>query len=616
MATGLSRGAVRVADDVALGWRSRILPQTLRGRLAGTLALVSVLVALGTGLILTVAVRGIYVDRLEDELRTEATMLARAIGPDAIEAADPRDLDARVDAIADGLDVRLTVIGGDGAVLGDSAAAPADLENHNDRAEVVDARQNGSGSAIRRSESTGISYLYVATLVDAVDGPVVRASLPEAEIDSAVGRLRRLIALGTLVGGLVAAGAGYVVSRRITGPLERMRQQVVAVATGDPGGNIEPDETRELGDLARSFNAMTDRLEGSMIESERARLRWATAFASLEDGLLLVDDEERVTAINPAAARLLGIEIDRAVRQSFVVVARDHELTGVLRDAQRRRDGARAEVVLARTQRAIETTARPVAGYRERFTIVSLRDVTDLRRLESVRKEFVANVSHELRTPLASIRALVETLEAGAIDDPEVSGEFLGRIIGETDRLTALVDDLLDLARLESARGQIYPEPVDPRDLLTRAAERLRPQIERARLDLRVDVPPGLPAAFADRARVEQVILNLVHNAIKFTPPGGTIAVAGREAGGMLEVTVTDTGAGIPEAELARVFERFYKTDRARRSEGTGLGLAIAKRIVQAHGGTIGVESAVGAGSRFTFTLPLDGTPEMRGPVA
>ncbi|MGH2549959.1 MAG: sensor histidine kinase, partial [Thermomicrobiales bacterium] len=280
----------------------------------------------------------------------------------------------------------------------------------------------------------------------------------------------------------------------------------------------------------------------------------------------------------------------------------------LLRDSMQRQETRRAVIDLGRGGLVIEATARPVAGYKERYTIVILRDVTELRRLESVRREFVANVSHELRTPLASIRAVVETLEGGAIDDEEVAADFLHRIVGEVDRLAALVDDLLDLARLESGRVHLSLDVLDPLDLLSRAAERLRPQTERARVRLSVDVPAELPPVLADRARIEQVLLNLVHNAIKFTPAGGTITVRGHIDGDVLVTDVIDTGAGIPESDLQRLFERFYKADKARRSEGTGLGLAITKHIVQTHNGTISVQSKLGEGSTFTFTLPLAST--------
>jgi two-component system phosphate regulon sensor histidine kinase PhoR len=234
-----------------------------------------------------------------------------------------------------------------------------------------------------------------------------------------------------------------------------------------------------------------------------------------------------------------------------------------------------------------------------------LRDITELRRLERVRREFVANVSHELRTPLTSIKALVETLAAGARDDPEVADDFLGRIDDEVDRLTGLVEELLDLARLEAGRVVLQIEAADPVAVMTRAAERLRPHAERAGLSLRVDAPLGLPAVAVDHARIEQVLINLIHNAIKFTPAGGDIVVRAHENQGALVIAVRDSGVGIAPDELPRLFERFYKTDKARGSTGTGLGLAIAKHIVQAHGGTIWAQSEPGTGTTVSFTVPI-----------
>jgi two-component system phosphate regulon sensor histidine kinase PhoR len=231
--------------------------------------------------------------------------------------------------------------------------------------------------------------------------------------------------------------------------------------------------------------------------------------------------------------------------------------------------------------------------------------VTELRRLERVRREFVANVSHELRTPLTSIRAMVETLEAGAADDSEVAGKFFGHIIGEVDHLAALVDELLDLARLESDRAPLRLAAFDPAGVLVRAVDRMRPQAERAGLTVRSDVPPALPSVRGDCDRIEQVLLNLLHNAVKFTETGGEIVVAAEVADEMLRVSVRDTGVGIAAEKLPRIFERFYKTDAARRSPGSGLGLAIAKHVVQAHGGTIWAESAPGRGATLFFTLPL-----------
>jgi two-component system phosphate regulon sensor histidine kinase PhoR len=270
-----------------------------------------------------------------------------------------------------------------------------------------------------------------------------------------------------------------------------------------------------------------------------------------------------------------------------------------------------ATVEHGRDHRILEASAQPFSGGGERLGLVVLRDVTDLRRLERMRREFVANVSHELRTPLASIRAVVETLEAGAVNDPAVAGDFLRRIIGEVDHLVGLVDELLDLARLETGRAVLEAESCEPVALLTRAVERLRPQVERTGLTLHVEVPSDLPPVRVDRGRIEQVLINLVHNAVKFTPEGGDIVVRAELADQMVQVSVRDTGVGIAAEELPRIFERFYKSDAARRSPGSGLGLAIAKHIVQAHGGTIWAESTPGAGATVSFTVPLAAPPDI-----
>ncbi len=259
--------------------------------------------------------------------------------------------------------------------------------------------------------------------------------------------------------------------------------------------------------------------------------------------------------------------------------------------------------------RILQAAARRLDAANEPIGVVVLRDVTELRRLEGMRREFVANVSHELRTPLTSIRALVETLEAGALHDPSVSADFLARIVSEVDRLAQIVDELLDLARLESGRTQLSLERMEPDDVISNAVRRLAPLVERAGLTLDVVVTPGTPAFIADRARVDQVLLNLVHNAVKFTPTGGKITIHAFQVDDRSRSRFGILGSESVLQDLPRLFERFYKADRARRSEGTGLGLAIAKHIVHAHGGTIWAQQNDGGGTVFVFRLPVEGPP-------
>lgn len=396
----------------------------------------------------------------------------------------------------------------------------------------------------------------------------------------------------------------WFISGRIARPLEELRHQAHAVAGGDLTARVVPVETHELAEVGHAFNTMTEELQTSLDALDQTRVRLEAVLSGLTDGVVLTDEEGLVLRLNSAAEQLLETVETTAIGRPFVQVCRDYELQDLLRRALEGVSRPHATIEHGLNRRTLLTTAQVVEGTRERLGLVVLRDISELRRLETVRREFVANVSHELRTPLTSIRALVETLESGAVDDEAVAKDFLGRIVGEVDRLTALVEDLLDLARLEAGRSQMRLERIDPGEMVLAGADRLRPQLERAGLTMSVATGDHLVPIEVDRVRIEQVLINLVHNAIKFTPPGGEVRLNVIQRNGLTEITVEDTGVGIAREEQGRLFERFYKSDKARRSEGTGLGLAIAKHIVQSHGGDISVESEVGSGAIFRFTLP------------
>jgi two-component system, OmpR family, phosphate regulon sensor histidine kinase PhoR len=595
--SGRDRGRVRVL--------AALIPRTVRTRLALTQVglVVSVLAVLGV--YFAVAGRQFYVDRLAEQLAAQAQMAAAVVAPpletgDGVEVIDPliKRLGARIDA-------RVTIVAADGTVLGDSRADPGTMDNHGSRPEVIAARRTGIGEAQRHSATLDTDFLYVAVPITDVPGAVARVALPLHDVDAAVGRIWRDVALATVTAAALAIVVSVIVARRITDPLEDLRRQAGILATGQLDAVVRPAGARELGDVARAFNAMAADLRRLVTAQERSRSRLEATLANLNDGVVITDEAGTVVRLNAAATRMLGTTSGEAVDQSFIVASRDHDLARLLSAALAMDEARTATIEYGRDRRILEASAQPFSGGGERLGLVVLRDVTELRRLERMRREFVANVSHELRTPLASIRVVVETLEAGAADDPAVAGDFLRRIIGEVDHLVGLVDELLDLARLESGRAVLESEVSDPATLLTRAVERLRPQVERAGLVLRVEVPPDLPLVRVDRGRIEQVLINLLHNAVKFTPEGGEIVATAASVDGMVRVSVRDTGVGIAAEELPRVFERFYKSDMARRSPGSGLGLAIAKHIVQAHGGTIWAESVPGAGATFSFTMPL-----------
>jgi len=338
-------------------------------------------------------------------------------------------------------------------------------------------------------------------------------------------------------------------------------------------------------------------VERSQAEAERDRL--ATLIAELGDAILIIGGDDRVRLANPAAERLLAV--GALVGRRMVEVVRDHE---VFEAVSRARAGAEAVGQIEREdpRRLVRVVARPLDGGE---LLLSLQDLTALRRLETVRRDFVANVSHELRTPIASLAAMADTLEAGAIDDPVAARDFVTRMQSELAGLTQLVEELLSLARIESGAERLQLLALDPVRILTDAVRRMGPLAGRAQITLSVTPGDDLPAVLADGEKVAQVLANLVHNAVKFSAPGDTIRLSAIQQDSTVAFSVSDVGSGLESGALARVFERFYKSDRSRATGGTGLGLAIAKHIVQAHGGEIAAASdGAGRGSTFTFTLP------------
>ncbi len=586
-------------------WYERLVPGSLRVRLIVPFVVIVGLVLLLLALFLGARARDVYVDRLERELVTQArTIIGVAEISDA--SGSPVDLADIVVRLPETGEHRVTLIAEDGTVLADTSADDADLlENHNSREEVRAARAGGTGSAERRSATTGVSYLYEATLLDDGTGRVLRIAVPLTEVDAVVDRLQRYLLITALVALALVTAIAVFIAVRLIEPLEELRALARRVERGDLTGEASPSAISEIDAVGHAFNLMTHGLRTSLDDLDRARTRLEAVLAGLEDGVVLTDIHSEVLRMNRAAELMLATTEVRALERPFIQVARDHELDEQLQRALRG-ERARPRVVEHGLQRRqLQVSGTTVSGKSEQLGLVVLRDVTDLRRLEGVRREFVANVSHELRTPLTSIRALVETLESGAVDDPAMEREFLGRIVQEVDRLTTLVEDLMDLARLESGRGVGEREQVETGELMRIAGERLREQVDRAGVELDYDLPDGLPEVRVERRRIEQVVINLVHNAIKFTPPGGRITISARAEDEWVAVEVRDTGAGISADEIDRLFERFYKSDKARRSDGTGLGLAIAKHIVQAHGGEISVRSTPGEGAAFTFTLPV-----------
>jgi two-component system phosphate regulon sensor histidine kinase PhoR len=363
-----------------------------------------------------------------------------------------------------------------------------------------------------------------------------------------------------------------------------------------------PLDVPQIEDLSNAVHGLAEYMAARIHEAESGQQKLAAILERMSDGVIIADNNGIVTLINPAANRFFNSS--STVGKSVAEVIRHHQLVEAWQRSRESGTPQEESIEIPLTGHFLRLVIQPDLNSGD--TLLLVQDLTRLRRLEKVRQDFISNVSHELRTPLASLKALSETLRDGALNDPEAAPRFLERIETEVDALTQMAQELLDLSRIESGQVNLNLERLSPGKLLKSVAERMNMQVERAGLNLSVDASPDLPEILGDRIRLEQVLVNLVHNAVKFTRPGGSISLQAAPDGEMMRISVQDTGAGIPSDELERVFERFYKADRARSGGGTGLGLSIAKHIVEAHGGQIGVESIEGQGSTFFFTIPID----------
>ena len=581
---------------------------SIRWRVAVAFIVLIIVCVGGLSAYLVHFVRGDYLDNLESQLTSQAELVGATTETYFI-IGQAEELAALAKRLGQQIGARVTIINGDGVVLGDTDENPAAMENHGNRLEVIEAVSSGVGRSIRYSTTLGCDMMYVAVPVT-VNGDVVsicRIALPLTEIDESLGHINRIVIAGAAIAGIIAIAVAIFISRATTGPVKELTQMAKRMAQGELDQKVRVSSRDEVAELAGAFNQMAAKVKEmvGLLTAERDKM--FAILSSVADGILLFDSEGRVTMINQAASKILQLGDDKMLGHTFIEVVHDHELDDVL---QRSLKTGEQQTGLVETQlgkQFLGVIATPLRG--QSGSVVLLQNLTELQRLQTVRRDFVANISHELRTPVASLKALAETLQAGALDDPTAGREFLAKINVETDRLAQMVNELSELSRIESGKVHLNVQSIDMDEVAMRVVERLKAQADRGRLSLVMDIPANLPRAMADKERVEQVLMNLLHNAIKFTPSQGTINVSARAEGDIVLVAVSDTGVGISADDLPRIFERFFKTDKARVGGGTGLGLAISKHLVEAHGGKIWAESIEEKGSTFTFTLPIATQP-------
>jgi two-component system phosphate regulon sensor histidine kinase PhoR len=506
--------------------------------------------------------------------------------------------------------VRVTVIRRDGQVLADSEADPRSMENHADRPEVQEALAKGEGRSVRRSVTLQRDLMYYAVRQDVVEGPpiVLRFAVPLATANQALGLFRRSLWLASFVILLVAGMAAVLVSRAFSDRVERLREFSRRVAEGDfrplPGG----DSGDALEALRASLNQTAARMDRTIRTLTEERNLSSAILGSMVEGVAVVNGAERLVFANQGFADILELDVPPRSGSALVEVVRQTEMIEAVRQVLAGEPRVEAEIVTGTLrQHFFAATVAAVRAGETSGAVVVLHDITELRKLERVRRDFVANVSHEFKTPLTAIQGFSETLLAGAIDDPQNRERFLGIILEHSRRLARLTDDLLKLSQMDADRLELEIRRVSVAELIESCLETA--QHRAAEKDIRVHVSQSKepPDIAGDRRRLAEVLQNLLDNATQYTLPGGRITVSAEARDVDVVFTVSDTGIGIPKADQSRIFERFYRVDAARSREagGTGLGLAIAKHLVEVHGGRIWVDSEIGQGSQFNFSVPI-----------
>lgn len=534
--------------------------------------------------------------RLSDDATTFLAREARLVGD--LWTRDPSAPDSLADRTGHALGRRVTLVGPDGTVIGDSefdGDSLRALQNHATRPEVSQALQGRTGTARRSSPSTGDEELYVAVPVPGRG--VARVSLPTTSLDAVIASARRDIATAALLALLGALTIAFLFSRSVSRPVEELRDVARALADGDLGRRPTLKAPGEVGELAVALRRLAEQLSSRLraLEADETLLLQLTE--SLNEGVVAVDTAHQVVRINETARRLLGV---RATLPFPVdLLPRDVVLGDAMAAAFAGETTEDAELVIA--GRTLNVTARPLD---EGGAVLALFDLTRVRRLEAVRRDFVANVSHELRTPLTIVGGFAETL---AEDDvpAEMRQQFAQRILGNTRRMQRIVDDLLDLSRIESGGWVPNPNEIDLVAVASEVLNAARDAADAKALVLDTEIPIEAAVAYADATAVRQVLGNLVDNAVRHTASGRVVLFSRAHPRGV-EVGVRDTGSGIPAEHLPRIFERFYRVDpgRSREQGGTGLGLSIVKHLIEAHGGRVRAESTPGEGTTISALFP------------
>ncbi len=581
--------------------------KSIRWRITIPYVVMTMLIMLVVGLYLSWFIRNNYLNRLEKSLTKQAMIIGNNLVPllriDPVPADHINQLSENWSEIIEG---RVTIIGIDGIVIGESDKNLAEMDNHLLRPEIQRALVNGQGSSVRYSATLADDLMYVAVRITDQDIPVgfARIALTVDEVNSAVQGLLAQILITTIAGTVLITILSFIITRRVAKPIEELTITATELTHMEYSIPMPSADYDEIWKLSEAINHLVSELRHQIQALETEKRKLSSVLDQMTDGVVITDDNSIVEMVNPMTERLFEIEPGSSVGQSLIQALRHHQIYDLWKSCKETGQELSLTFELFRKGIFILMIVISLAPALPGKYLILFQDLTRMRRFERMRRDFISNISHELRTPLATLKALTETLQVGALDDPPAAKRFLSQMELEVDALTQMVSELLELTRIESGQVPLELKSVSPSVLIQTSIDRLMLQAERADLVLNQYCQDDLPNVIADPPRLGQALVNLLHNAIKFTPEGGKINVAAWQQGRVVIFAVEDTGVGIPSEDLPRIFERFYKADRARSGGGTGLGLAIARHLVEAHGGRIWVESQVGVGSTFSFSIP------------
>jgi two-component system, OmpR family, phosphate regulon sensor histidine kinase PhoR len=549
---------------------------------------------------------------IQASLINQAYLVENQFTAENIKQENIAHLESLVATLSGKIKCRITVINNLGKVLADSEKSQkeiSEMENHLYRPEVKMALINKVGIDTRYSSTLKIDMLYVALPIKENKEliGVIRLALPLESVDKTLNEIRKTVLFGLIFALALAFVLGSIIAAQTIRPINRMIQVSRRFSNGDFSRRIIQVSKDEIGELAVTLNKMAQDIEDKIKEVKTQNQKLAAIFNSMIEGVIVIDKPGYIVSVNPTIEKIFSIARKDVEGKVFLEAIRNNDIAEVISAALKSGKSVSSEISLIYPVRRIfEVNATPIFDNNViGGCLVVVHDVTEIRRLETVRSDFVANVSHELKTPLTSIKGFVETLLEGALDDKENNRNFLKIIHDHAERLDSLVNDLLSLSHLESKEIMLKKTNFNLRQQVEDVISGFRSQLKKKNIEIKNELPTGILVT-ADKDRFEQVITNLIDNAIKFNKEKGFVRIFSEEINGKVKIIIEDSGIGIPEKDIPRIFERFYRVDKARSRElgGTGLGLSIVKHIIELHNGSVGVESAEGLDSKFWFILP------------